>query len=394
MNFKIVWFIPVFLISAFFVAVVIPAIIRTANKMNLYDSQDERKVHKGNVPRLGGISFFPAIVFSILMVISAMSIYSPVEIMFKYGSITQVMMALAGCVILFLIGIIDDVIGVSYKYKFIAQILASMLICASGLWIKNLHGMFGIHQLHAAVGIPITLFVIVLIINAINLIDGVDGLASGLCILGTLGYSAVFFYKDMNIYLLLSAAILGVLIVFYSYNVLGKPGTTKIFMGDTGSLTMGYLVAVFAIKLTTLDKAGTLNPNDGLYFIYAASLILIPVMDVFRVFFARIRNGKGPFYPDKRHIHHKFMALGLSMRQTRFLIFLISILFFAMNLLMYRYLQLNINMLVLIDAVVWIIMNLIISRRVKYLRSINDPVALRYSHIGDTFKLRRRKRRN
>ena len=394
MNFKFVWFLPVFLISAFFVAVVIPAIIRTANKMNLYDSQDERKVHKGNVPRLGGISFFPAIVFSILMVISAMSIYSPVEIMFKYGSITQVMMALAGCVILFLIGIMDDVIGVSYKYKFIAQILASMLICASGLWIKNLHGMFGIHQLHAAVGIPITLFVIVLIINAINLIDGVDGLASGLCILGTLGYSAVFFYKDMNIYLLLSAAILGVLIVFYSYNVLGKPGTTKIFMGDTGSLTMGYLVAVFAIKLTTLDKAGTLNPNDGLYFIYAASLILIPVMDVFRVFFARIRNGKGPFYPDKRHIHHKFMALGLSMRQTRFLIFLISILFFAMNLLMYRYLQLNINMLVLIDAVVWIIMNLIISRRVKYLRSINDPVALRYSHIGDTFKLRRRKRRN
>ena len=130
MEFKIWWFLPVFIMSAVFVTIVLPAIVRTANAIHLYDSQDERKVHKGNVPRLGGVSFVPAILFSLLMVIAVMSIYSPLSITFKYGSITQVMMALAGCVVLYLVGIMDDVIGVSYKYKFLIQIIAGMLIIA------------------------------------------------------------------------------------------------------------------------------------------------------------------------------------------------------------------------------------------------------------------------
>ena len=393
MDFKIFWFLPVALISSLFVTVVIPAIVRTANKMNLFDTQDDRKVHRGNVPRLGGISFLPAILFSLLMVISAMSIYSPLDLSFKYGPITQVMLAMAGCVILYLVGIVDDVIGVSYKYKFVIQIMASLLICASGLWINNLHGIFGIHELHPIFGIPLTIVVAVLIINSINLIDGIDGLASGLCIMGTAGYSLVFFHGDMNIYMILAAAMIGVLVVFYLYNTLGKPGVNKTFMGDTGSLTMGYLLAFFAIKLTTIDKPILHATNDGGYLIYALSLILIPVMDVFRVFFARIRDGKGPFFPDKRHIHHKFMALGFSMRQTRYLIFSISVSFFALNIFLFGYLGLGINWLVLIDAIVWITMNIMISSRVKYLRSLNDPVALKFSEIGAGYKFRRRRKR-
>ena len=395
MDFKIWWFLPVFLISALFVAIVLPAIVRTANEMHLYDdAQDERKVHKGNVPRLGGVSFVPAILFSLLIVIAIMSIYSPISMTFKYGSITQIMLALSGCVLLYLVGIMDDVIGVSYKNKFVIQILSALFICTSGLWIKDLHGLFGIHALHPLFGIPITIVIIVLIINAINLIDGVDGLASGLCVIGTIGYSMVFFYKDMNIYMMLASSILGLLLVFYFYNTLGKPGVNKTFMGDTGSLTMGYLLAVFAVKLTTIDVPKG-HGNDGSYFIYAASLVLIPVMDVFRVFFARIRDGKGPFFPDKRHIHHKLMALGFNMRQTRYIIFAISIFFFVMNIVIYRYLQWNINVLFVADAVAWITLNIFISKKVTYLRSIEDPVALRYSEPGAglTFK-RRRKRQN
>lgn len=396
MDFKLWWFLPVFLLSAVFVAIVLPAIVRTANRMHLYDTLDDRKMHVGNVPRLGGVSFVPAILFSLLIVISAMSIYSSVNITFNYGPITEVMLAMAGCLILFLVGIVDDVIGVSYKYKFLAQILAAVLICISGLWIKDLHGLFGIHSLHMAIGVPLTIVVIVLIINSINLIDGIDGLASGLCIMGTAGYSVVFFHRDMNIFMLLAAAMLGLLIVFYLYNTLGKPGVLKTFMGDTGSLTMGFLLAFFAIKLTSIDNRMFGGSNDGSYFIYALSLLLIPVMDVFRVFFARIRDGKGPFYPDKRHIHHKLMALGFSMRQTRYLIFSMSIIFFALNMFIYAYLDLSINILVLIDAVLWIIMNILISNRVKYLRNQNDPVALRFSEIGTGYKFRpkRRRRRN
>lgn len=396
MDFKLWWFLPVFLLSAVFVAIVLPAIVRTANRMHLYDTLDDRKMHVGNVPRLGGVSFVPAILFSLLIVISAMSIYSAVNITFNYGPITEVMLAMAGCLILFLVGIVDDVIGVSYKYKFLAQILAAVLICISGLWIKDLHGLFGIHSLHMVIGVPLTIVVIVLIINSINLIDGIDGLASGLCIMGTAGYSVVFFHRDMNIFMLLAAAMLGLLIVFYLYNTLGKPGVLKTFMGDTGSLTMGFLLAFFAIKLTSIDNRMFGGSNDGSYFIYALSLLLIPVMDVFRVFFARIRDGKGPFYPDKRHIHHKLMALGFSMRQTRYLIFSMSIIFFALNMFIYAYLDLSINILVLIDAVLWIIMNILISNRVKYLRNQNDPVALRFSEIGTGYKFRpkRRRRRN
>lgn len=391
MEFKIWWFLPVFFISAAFVAIVLPSIVRTANAMNLYDSHDDRKVHKGNVPRLGGVSFLPAIMFTLMMVIAAMSIYSPWSITFRYGPITEVMLAIAGCVLLYLVGIMDDVIGVSYKTKFLVQILAAGLVCLSGLWIKDMHGLLGINALHPVLGIPLTIVIIVLIINSVNLIDGIDGLASGLCIIGTVGYSVVFIHLDMNIYMLVAAAMLGLLIVFYLYNTLGRPGFNKTFMGDTGSLTMGFLIAFFAIKMVNINK--TMFNQDGAYFIYAASVVLIPVMDVFRVFFARIRDAKGPFFPDKRHIHHKILALGFTMRQTRYLIFSISLFFFALNIFIYDYLHWNINILVLIDAIVWIAMNILISRRVTYLRSINDPIALKYSEIGAGYKFKRKQRR-
>lgn len=393
MEFKIWWFLPVFLISAIFVAIVLPAIVLTANRMNLFDTQNERKVHSGNVPRLGGVAFLPTIMFAILTVIAAMSIYSPIGINFKYGPITEVMLGLSGCLVLYLVGIMDDVVGVSYKYKFLMQVIAAILLCISGLWIKDLHGIFGIHNLHPLIGIPLTIVIVVLIINSINLIDGIDGLASGLCLMGTIGYSVVFFHRDMNIFMLLAAAMMGVLIIFYLYNTLGKPGIYKIFMGDTGSLTMGYLLALFAIKLTTIEAPIWGCEQTGAYFIYAVSVILIPVMDVFRVFFARIRDAKGPFFPDKRHIHHKFLAIGLSMRQARYMIFLISLLFFCLNIFIYCYLNWGINVLILIDAVIWISMNIFVSRRVDYLRGLNDPTALKYTDIGAGYKFKRRNRK-
>lgn len=390
MVFKIWWYLPVFIISALFVVVVLPAIVRTANKMNLFDSQDERKVHSGNVPRLGGVSFFPSIVFTLMMVISAMSIYSPITMWFGYGSITEVMMALAGCVMLYLVGIIDDVIGVSYKFKFLMQIAAAFLVCVSGLWIKDLYGLFGIHSLHPLIGIPLTITLIVLIINSINLIDGIDGLASGLCIIATVGYSIVFFLFDKNIYMLLACAMLGILIVFYFYNTLGKVGSTKIFMGDTGSLTMGFLLAFFAIKVATLDRSMFHKDLEGAYFVYAASVVLIPVMDVFRVFFARVRDAKGPFYPDKRHIHHKILALGYTMRQTRYMIFALSGFFICLNVLLYAYLKFNINLILVINATLWITFNIGVSNKVLRRRIANDPVALMYSDIGAGYKFKKR----
>lgn len=365
MDFSILWYIPVFLVSLAFVAVVIPSIVRTASKIRLYDEQDERKVHVGNIPRLGGISFLPAILFTLLTVIAVMTRFLPSEFQVTYKPITELMMTAAGCVLLYLTGIMDDVIGVTYRSKFLIQIVAASLVCSTGLFITDLHGILGINNIPVILGIPLTIIIIVLVINSINLIDGIDGLASGLCIIGGVGYALMFNRLAMSMNLVLAASMLGVMVMFYIYNTIGKPGVTKIFMGDTGSLTMGYIIAFFAVKLCCFQD---FRPTESLtgeeLFVYSVSVILVPVLDVFRVFFARIRSGKSPFHADKRHIHHKFLALGLSMRQARWAIFGISFLFWIMNVMMSLVWHWNINIVIAIDVVVWVILNIGLSSMV------------------------------
>ena len=384
MEFSILWYIPVFMVSLVFVAIVIPLIVRVANKISLFDVQDGRKVHKGNVPRLGGISFLPAILFTLLVVVALMTRILPSEINgLYYVPITEIMLAAAGCVLLYLAGIMDDVIGVSYRSKFLIQILASLLLCCSGLYISDLYGIFGIHHLPAVLGVPLTVVIIVFIINSINLIDGIDGLASGLCIFGGIGYALMFHHFKMDMNLGLTVSMLGVLLMFYIYNVYGKPGVSKIFMGDTGSLTMGFILAYFAIKLCCFHEFEAGESLEGSQlFVYAISVIIVPVMDVFRVFYARLRDGKSPFYPDKRHIHHKFLAMGFSMRQARWTIFAISLFFLVLNILLSFILKLNINIVILADLFMWVSMNLFISSVVHKLKLQHDTVAERFEDVG------------
>lgn len=391
MHFSILWYIPIFVMSLVFVAIVIPAIVSVADKIRLYDEQDSRKVHQGEVPRLGGVAFLPAILFTLLSVLAIMTRFLPQSIHVTYAPITEIMMAAAGCVILYLVGIMDDVIGVSYRGKFIVQFLSAILLCCSGLYISDLHGILGIHAIPAFIGVPLTVLIVVFIINSINLIDGIDGLASGLCIFSVLGFIVMFHRLTMDMNLALAMSMLGVLVMFYIYNTLGKRGRTKIFMGDTGSLTMGFLLAFFAIELccfkwvrVDLALLGETEPfytGDQL-FVYGISLILIPVLDVFRVFYSRIRDGKSPFKPDKRHIHHKFLAMGFSMRQARWSIFAMSFVFSAMNVLMSFVLCWNINIIIVIDIVIWVAFNLYISKCVRDRKRRHDAVAEQFEDVG------------
>lgn len=391
MQFSILWYIPIFVLSLVFVAIVIPAIVSVADKIHLYDVQDGRKVHHGEVPRLGGISFLPAILFTLLTILAIMTRFLPESIHVVYAPITEVMLAAAGCVLLYLVGIMDDVIGVSFQGKFVVQFLAALLLCCSGLYITDLHGILGIHAIPAFIGVPLTVLIVVFIINSINLIDGIDGLASGLCIFSTLGFAFMFRRLAMDMNLVMAMSMLGVLVMFYIYNTLGKRGRTKIFMGDTGSLTMGFLLAFFAIELccfkwvrVDLALLGETEPfytGDQL-FVYGISLILIPVLDVFRVFYSRIRDGKSPFKPDKRHIHHKFLAMGFSMRQARWSIFAMSFVFSAMNVLMSFVLCWNINIIIVIDIVIWVAFNLYISKCVRDRKRRHDAVAEQFEDVG------------
>ena len=183
--------------------------------------------------------------------------------------------------------------------------------------------------------------------------------------------------------LVLAVSMLGVLLMFYLYNVFGKPGVSKIFMGDTGSLTIGFILAFFAIKLCCFNQFEVGEPLTGrMLFVYAISVIFVPVMDVFRVFFARLLDGKSPFFPDKRHIHHKFLALGCSMRQARWTIFAMSFLFLTINVILAFILKADINIVIIIDLIVWILLNVAISARVRKLRLQNDEIAARFEDVG------------
>lgn len=391
MHFSILWYIPIFVLSLVFVAIVIPAIVSVADKIHLYDTQDGRKVHQGEVPRLGGISFLPAILFTLLAVLAIMTRFLPESLHVTYAPITEIMMAAAGCVLLYLVGIMDDVIGVTYRSKFIVQFLAAILLCCSGLYISDLHGVFGIRSVSPFIGVPLTVLITVFIINSINLIDGIDGLASGLCIFSVLGFAVMFQKLTMAMNLVLAMSMLGVLVMFYLYNTLGKRGKTKIFMGDTGSLTMGFLLAFFTIELccfkwdrvdlALLGKTEPFYTGDQL-FVYGISLVIIPVLDVFRVFYSRIRDGKSPFKPDRRHIHHKFLAMGFSMRQARWSIFAMSFVFCALNILMSFVLCWNINIIIVIDLVIWGAFNLYISKCVRDRKLRHDAIAEQFEDVG------------
>ena len=391
MQFSILWYIPIFVMSLVFVAIVIPAIVSVADKIHLYDVQDGRKVHQGEVPRLGGISFLPAILFTLLTVLGIMTGFLPESIHVMYAPITEIMMAAAGCVLLYLVGIMDDVIGVSFKSKFIVQFLAAILLCCSGLYVSDLHGVFGIHAISPFIGVPLTVLIVVFIINSINLIDGIDGLASGLCIFSILGFAFMFHRLTMAMNLVLAMSMLGVRVMFYLYNTLGKRGKTKIFMGDTGSLTMGFLLAFFTIELCCFKwervDLALINETEPFYtgdqlFVYGISLVIIPVLDVFRVFYSRIRDGKSPFKPDKRHIHHKFLAMGFSMRRARWSIFAMSFVLCALNVLMSFFLCWNINLIILVDLILWVAFNLFISKCVRDLKHRNDSVAVQFEDVG------------
>lgn len=391
MHFSILWYIPIFVLSLVFVAIVIPAIVSVADKIHLYDTQDGRKVHQGEVPRLGGIAFLPAILFTLLAVLAIMTRFLPESLHVTYAPITEIMMAAAGCVLLYLVGIMDDVIGVSYRSKFIVQFLAAILLCCSGLYISDLHGVFGIRSVSPFIGVPLTVLITVFIINSINLIDGIDGLASGLCIFSVLGFAVMFQKLTMAMNLVLAMSMLGVLVMFYLYNTLGKRGKTKIFMGDTGSLTMGFLLAFFTIELccfkwdrvdlALLGKTEPFYTGDQL-FVYGISLVIIPVLDVFRVFYSRIRDGKSPFKPDRRHIHHKFLAMGFSMRQARWSIFAMSFVLCALNILMSFVLCWNINIVIVIDLVIWVVFNLYISKCVRDRKLRHDAIAEQFEDVG------------
>ena len=348
-----------FLISALLGWLFVPRVLLISRKKKLYDIPDARKVHNRPIPRLGGITFFPVLLMSFCLSIGIWML------MHLYGGLPHVHIFIArfilltvGMMILYLTGVTDDLIGVSYKAKFVVQILCALLFPLSGLWIHDLSGLFWLHEIPAWVGIPLTVFLVVYITNAINLIDGVDGLASGLCSISlfTLGMASAI--KSQYLFCMISFGMLGVLLPFWFYNVFGNAEKgKKIFMGDTGSLTLGYLLSFLLVYMGSLDKMGF--PRGML--LMGFSTMIIPLMDVPRVMMVRMREGRNPFTPDRNHIHHKLMKTGMKPFTTMVTLLVVTIFLITFTVVSVM-LDIDKTLILIIDIALGILFHFVIDK--------------------------------
>lgn len=355
------------LLCIFFAGIVIPQILLIAFRKQLFDLPDERKIHHSAVPRLGGIAFKPVVFFTIALLLGINMVLGHSEMLSEIGNnVRPLAFAFCSIMVLYLVGMADDLIGIRYRAKFVIQILCGVMLITGGIYINNLHGILGIHAVPLWLGYLLSILIVVFIINAINLIDGIDGLASGLCSIACLFYGLTFLMFQQYVYAMLAFATLGVLIPFFYYNVFGNAEHgRKIFMGDTGSLTIGMMLCFLSLKLAMCgpdDDTGNIHPM-----VLAFSPLLVPCCDVVRVYLHRVRNGKNPFLPDKNHIHHKLLAVGMKQSNVMITIISVSTIFILFNILLSLYL--DVNWIVLLDILIWTLANIRLTKSIGQLQS-------------------------
>jgi UDP-GlcNAc:undecaprenyl-phosphate GlcNAc-1-phosphate transferase len=299
----------------------IPAIIKVADLKHLMDEPDEdRKTHKKRTPTLGGIAIFAGTVFSFSFFNDYLS--GPNEI--KYMT--------SAMVLLFFAGIKDDILLLTPLKKLAVQMICALLITLMGqLYLTNMWGMFGVTDIPPVVGIFITFFIIVALINAFNLIDGVNGLAGGLGLIASIFFGCWFYLADFASLSILSFALAGSLLGFLVYNF----HRGKIFMGDTGSMMIGFIISILAIKFIECNRIEGIE--NSAYYIKAApgvavATVMIPLFDMTRVFCQRILKGKHPFSADRRHIHHMLMDIGLNHTAISLILYFTSLILIALSL--------------------------------------------------------------
>lgn len=330
-----------------------------SHKKRLYDVPDARKVHTMPVPRLGGLSFFPVILMSMFLVIGFRLYFWDMDTSsLSFNMLYEYLFLFVGMTLLYLVGVCDDLVGVGYRYKFAVQIAAALLLVLSGNWFDSFGGLFGIYSVPAWMGMPFTVFIVVYITNAINLIDGIDGLASGLCCIALSVLSVIFFLRGQYVYALLAICTLGILMPFWCYNVFGNANRGhKLFMGDAGSLTLGYVICFLIIHMSVTNEVSPTLSNP--YMVIAFSTVLVPLLDVIRVVLHRLREHKNPFLPDKNHFHHKLLRTGMRVRMVMVTILGIAVSFIGLNAWLAW--QMNITFLLGINLILWSSLHLTIN---------------------------------
>ncbi len=284
-----------------------PGIIYVSMKKGLMDSPDQRKMHKVQVPTLGGLGVF--ITFSVCIIIFGLLAN------FVQPELVKLLSLLGATIILLFLGIKDDLIPMSPKKKLIGQLVAAAIVVVlTDVRIVSCYGLLGIGELPYLVSITFSMFVFILVINALNLIDGIDGLAGSIAVIGTSAFGVLFMMNGHYMLTLISAVLIGSLLGFLKYNF---SSTQKIFMGDCGSMIIGFLLAYQGICLLALNEIGSTSSavitNGPILFL---AILSYPLFDTLRIFSVRIKQKRSPFSPDSNHIHHRLLKLGLSHKQA------------------------------------------------------------------------------
>lgn len=290
----------------------IPFIKQIAVKVNLVDKPNYRKVHTNVVPLIGGISI--AVTVLIVLIVSG----NQLSLLKEYLPI------LSSGFVLLIVGVIDDKTDLSAKYKLVIQLLLAFIIALSGTRITTFYGFLGVYEIATWSQYILTIIVITGVVNAFNLMDGVDGLVGGLSLLGfTMFLVSSIFYND---YFLgkVSVIFIGAIIGFLKFNLSKK----KIFMGDAGSLFLGFILVTFGIHF--MEKQHSTNNYGYAYgFLILVAFFSIPVLDSIRVYVGRIKQGNSPFKADKSHLHHLLLTAGLTHKKiSLFVVIFCMILFF------------------------------------------------------------------
>lgn len=289
----------------------IPVVLEIADKKKLYDIPDERKVHTRPVASLGGVGIFAGFLLASLL---SIQIFQNYEFQYFFASV----------LVIFFLGLKDDLMVLSATKKFIGQVIAaSILIHLGGIRLDSMHGLFGIEQLPEAFGLALSYLTIIVVINSFNLIDGIDGLAASLGILTMLVFGTYFFAVNMQAYALLAFSVAGSLAAFMIFN----HHPAKIFMGDSGSLMIGLINSILVIKFINVANTPFVAIPVESAVAVGFAILIVPLLDTLRVFSIRIINGRSPFTPDRNHVHHLLLERGLGHAGVTFTCFAINIAF-------------------------------------------------------------------
>lgn len=341
-------------------AVLLPVILKIAVKRKLYDKPDSRKNHRGNVPRLGGMAFLPSLMLGMLCSLGFDLLLGCKDAVAVYaGDVQQITFCFIALCLIYGSGVADDLFRLRYRTKFMIQIICGVLLICGGLCIDTFGGTAGIGTLPGYVSWPFTVLMTVFIVNAFNLIDGIDGLCTMLTQLAMLSYGIIFICAGDIFGATICATTLGTTLPFLRYNIAGNPARCgKLFMGDTGSMTLGLICAALGMRVLATDTSAALAGTSPV--ILALAPLLIPCFDTVRVYFVRLRAHKSPFLPDRNHIHHRLLDMGMKPHSALAALVTASALTIAADALLSACLDLNIVLAA--DVAVWIAATSLIRR--------------------------------